>query len=395
MTESFGGVDLTEEQLQICELARRFAREEIRPGASARDHDEDHFDRTIVERLGELGFLGMMIPEEWDGLGLGLDTYLFALEEIAWGDPSVAVSMSVHNSLPTQLILRHGSQEQKERWLRPMARGEILGAFSLSEAGSGSDAASLTAQATRDGDEWILSGEKMWVTNGATADIVLLFARTDTPEDRKGSRGIGAFIVPTDRPGYRPGKKERKMGLRGSETVAVQLDDLRLGPEHLLGEPGEGYRYALAALEGGRLGIAAQAVGIAAAALDHALTYAAEREQFARPIKEFQGMQFKLADMGRRVEGARALLHRAARVYMKGDARRRMLSSMAKLEASETAMEVTKQAVQVLGGYGYTREYPVERLFRDAKVTEIYEGTSEVHRIIIARELYLQRGTDQ
>jgi len=395
MVDTYGDIDLTEEQLQICRLARRFAEEEVLPGAVRRDRDEDHFDRAIVDRLGELGFLGMMIPEAWDGLGLGLDTYLMALEEIARADASVAVSMSVHNSLPTQLLLRHGTEEQRDRWLRPMARGELLGAFSLSEAGSGSDAASLSAQARRDGDDWVLSGEKMWATNGASADLILLFARTDTPEDRRGTHGIGAFIVPTDAPGYRAGKKERKLGLRGSETVAVHLEDVRLGPEHLLGEPGEGYRYALGALEGGRLGIAAQAVGIAGAALEHAVAYAAEREQFGRPIKDFQGLRFKLARMGLRVEASRALLHRAARVYMKGETRQRMLSSMAKLEASEAAMEVTREAVQVLGGYGYTREYPVERLFRDAKVTEIYEGTSEVHQIIIAKELYSQRGTDQ
>ncbi|MDP2530546.1 MAG: acyl-CoA dehydrogenase family protein [Candidatus Palauibacterales bacterium] len=395
MADTYGDIDLTEEQLQICRLARRFAEEEVLPGAVRRDRDEDHFDRAIVDRLGELGFLGMMIPEAWDGLGLGLDTYLMALEEIARADASVAVSMSVHNSLPTQLLLRHGTEEQRDRWLRPMARGELLGAFSLSEAGSGSDAASLSAQARRDGDDWVLSGEKMWATNGASADLILLFARTDTPEDRRGTHGIGAFIVPTDAPGYRAGKKERKLGLRGSETVAVHLEDVRLGPEHLLGEPGEGYRYALGALEGGRLGIAAQAVGIAGAALEHAVAYAAEREQFGRPIKDFQGLRFKLARMGLRVEASRALLHRAARVYMKGETRQRMLSSMAKLEASEAAMEVTREAVQVLGGYGYTREYPVERLFRDAKVTEIYEGTSEVHQIIIAKELYSQRGTDQ
>ncbi|HKK27007.1 MAG TPA: acyl-CoA dehydrogenase family protein [Gemmatimonadota bacterium] len=396
MREPLPAIELEDEVgRQVWKLARRFAREEVRPGAAERDRNEHAFDRDIVGRLGELGFLGMLIPEEWDGLGLGLDTYLYSLEEIAWGDPSVAVSMSVHNSLPTQLLLRHGTEAQKERWLRPMARGELLGAFSLSEAGSGSDAASLTTQATRDGEGWVLDGEKMWVTNGASADVVLLFARTDEPGDRKGSRGIGAFIVPTDVPGYVPGKQERKMGLRGSETVAVHLEGLRLGPEHLLGDPSEGFRYALAALEGGRLGIAAQAMGIAAAAQEHALAYAAEREQFGRPIREFQGLQFELAEMGRRVERARSLLHRAARVYMMGDPRRRMLSSMAKLEASEVAMYVTTKAVQVLGGYGYTREYPVERLFRDAKVTEIYEGTSEVHRIIIARELYSRRGEDQ
>jgi alkylation response protein AidB-like acyl-CoA dehydrogenase len=322
-------------------------------------------------------------------------TYLYVLEEIAWGDAAVAVSMSVHNSLPTQTLLRHGSSEQKERWLKPMARGEVLGAFSLTEADAGSDAGAITAQATRDGVGWRLNGSKMWVTNGASADVVLMMVRTDDPEDRKGSRGIGAFLVPTEVDGYIPGKKERKMGLRGSETVSVTLQDLCLGPEYLIGEPGLGFRYALEALEGGRLGIAAQAIGIAEAALDYARDYAEERVQFGRPVSEFQGIQFKLADMATRVEAARGLLYRAALAYDADEPRKRKLSSMAKLNASETATWVTRQAVQIFGGYGYSREYPVERLFRDAKVTEIYEGTSEIHRIIIARELYLERGNDQ
>lgn len=395
MRRAFGGTGLSEEQKQICGLAREFARDVLRPGAARRDEHEESFDRTPVDRLGELGFLGMLIPEEYDGLGLDMLTYLFALEEISWGDPSVAVSMSVHNSLPTQTLLRHGTSEQKERWLKPMARGEMLGAFALSEAGSGSDAASLQAQAVRDGEGWRVNGSKLWVTNGASADVVLLMARTDDPADRKGTRGIGAFIVPTELEGWVPGKKERKLGLRGSETVGVSLEDLRLGPEHLIGEPGRGFRYALEALEGGRLGIAAQAIGIAEAALDFARDYAAEREQFGRPIKDFQGMQFKLADMATRLEAARGLLYRAAQAYEADEQRKRKLSSMAKLFASETAMWVTRQAVQVFGGYGYSREYPVERLFRDAKVTEIYEGTSEIHRVIISRELYLERGTDE
>lgn len=393
MPDAFSGVGLSGEQRRILGLARQFARERVRPGAERRDEEEGFLDREIVDELGELGFLGMMLPPEYDGLGLDLLTYLYALEEIAWGDPAVALSMSVHNSLPTQILLRHGSERQKERWLGPMARGEVLGAFSLSEAGSGSDAAALSSRAVPDGDGWILNGEKLWVTNGASADLIVLFARTDG-EGRRDRRGIGAFAVPRELEGYRPSKKERKMGLRGSETAAVQLDGLRLGPEHLIGDPDDGFRYALEALEGGRLGIAAQAIGIGAAALDHAVAYADERRQFGRPIRRFQGMQFKLAEMTRRVEASRALLHRAARAYMEDDPRSRMLSSIAKLESSEAAMEVTRQAVQVLGGYGYVREYPVERLFRDAKVTEIYEGTSEVHRIIIARQLYALRGID-
>jgi alkylation response protein AidB-like acyl-CoA dehydrogenase len=390
MLDGPGGVGLTDEQLQIVRLARQYAREEILPGAERRDRAEDEFDRAVVDGLGELGFLGMLLPSDYDGLGLDLLTYLYALEEVARADASVAISMSVHNSLPTQILLRHGTQEQKDRWLPPMARGEVLGAFSLSEANAGSDAASLTTQAKRDGDDWILNGEKMWVTNGASADVVALFARTDRADDRRGKRGIGAFLVPTDAEGYHPGKKEKKMGLRGSETVAVQLEQLRLGPEFVIGDPGDGFRYALEALTEGRLGVAAQALGIAAAALEYARDYAAERSQFGTPVKDFQGMRFKLAEMARRVERSRALLHRAARAHMDNDPRTRLLSSAAKLEASDTATQVTREAVQVLGGYGYTREYPVERLFRDAKVTEIYEGANEIHRIIIAKELYEQ-----
>ncbi len=389
---SYGGTLLTDEQRQICELARQFAVEELRPRIEERDEAEGQFDRSPVDQLGELGFLGMLIPEEYDGLGLDMLTYLYALEEISWGDPSVAVSMSVHNSLPTQVLLRHGSESQKDRWLKPMARGEVLGAFSLSEAGSGSDAAALQAQAIREGNTWRLRGEKLWVTNGASADLVLLMARTDTPEDRRGTRGIGAFIVPTDSAGYVPGRKERKLGLRASETLAVALEDLVLGDEHLIGEPDRGFGYALEALEGGRLGIAAQAVGIGEAALDHARDYADTRSQFGSKLREFQGIQFKLAEMATRLEAARGLMYRAAQAYTANEPRRRKLSSMAKLYASEAAMYISREAVQVFGGYGYSREYPVEKLFRDAKVTEIYEGTNEIHRLIIARELYLERG---
>jgi alkylation response protein AidB-like acyl-CoA dehydrogenase len=395
MRSSLLGARLTDEQREILNLAHSFALRDLRPGAGKRDECETEFDRSTVEQLGELGFLGMLIPEEYDGLGLDMLTYLYVLEEIAWGDASVAVSMSVHNSLPTQTLVRHGTEEQKERWLKPMARGELLGAFSLSEADAGSDAAAITTQARREGQGWVLNGAKMWVTNGAASDLVLMMVRTDDPTDRKGSRGIGAFLVPTTAEGYIPGRKERKLGLRGSETVAVTLKDVVLGPEHLIGEPDQGFGYALEALEGGRLGIAAQAIGIAEAALDHACDYAAERVQFGRPVAEFQGMRFKLADMATRLEASRGLLYRAALAYDADEPRKRKLSSMAKLHASETAMWVTRQAVQVLGGYGYSREYPVERLFRDAKVTEIYEGTSEIHRLIIARELYLERGNDQ
>lgn len=377
---------LTEEQEQIRQLAREFAESELRPRTAEWDRDQA-FHAEVLPLLGELGFMGMLLPAEYDGLGAGILTYLVALEQIAWGDASVAITMSVHNSLPTQMILKYGTDEQKRRWLPPMARGEVLGAFSLSEAGSGSDAASLSARAERDGDGWVLNGEKMWVTNGGAADLVIAMARTDTPGERRGPRGIGAFIIPTDSEGYGVGKKEDKMGLRSSETVSVVFDDLRLGPEALLGEPDKGFIYALSSLQGGRLGVAAQALGIAQAALDHAVDYAGEREQFDRPIKNFEGIAFKLADMCTRVEASRGLLYRAARAWDAGEPNMQ-LSSMAKLHASETAVWVTTQAVQVYGGYGYMRDYPVEKLFRDAKVTEIYEGTSEIQRLVIARTLY-------
>ncbi len=391
---AFTGLDLTEEQRQIVGLARDFAESGLRPGAADRDADEGSFDADVHRELGELGFMGMLVPEAYEGLGIDLLTYLYVLEELAWGDPSVAVSVSVHNSLPVSILAEFGSQEQKERWLPPMARGDLMAAFSLSEANAGTDAAALRTQAVRDGDGWVLNGEKMWVTNGAAADLVLVFARTDTAEDRRGQRGIGAFMIPKGTPGFSPAKKERKMGLRGSETVALSLDGVRLADAELIGEPDQGFWYALRGLEGGRLGIAAQALGIAAAALEHAIDYAAEREQFGRELRTFQGLQFKLAEMTMRLEAARGLLERAARACMLDDPRRRRLSSAAKLFASETASYVTREAVQVLGGYGYSREYPVERLFRDAKVTEIYEGASEIHRVIIARQLYAERGDE-
>ncbi len=377
---------MTPEQQQIQELAREFADNELRPHAEEWDR-EGKLPREVVSKLGELGFLGMLLPEEHDGLGLDTMAYLVALEEIARGDASVAVAMSVHNSLPTQMILAHGSEAQKERWLKPMARGELLGAFSLSEPDSGSDAASLAAQARRADGGWVLNGAKAWVTNGGFGDVVVTMVRTDTPEDRRGTKGIGAFIVPTDTQGYVVGKKEDKMGQRASETVGVAFQEMFVPDDQLLGDPGLGFTYALQGLNGGRLGIAALAVGIAQAALEHAVAYAAERRQFGRAIKDFQGMQFKLANMATRVSAARALLHQAAAAKDAGENAVQM-ASMAKLFASEAAMYVTTEAVQVFGGYGYMKEYPVERLFRDAKVTEIYEGTSEIQRTVIARALY-------
>jgi alkylation response protein AidB-like acyl-CoA dehydrogenase len=380
---------LTEDQREIQRLAHDFAEHEIAPYSAQWDRDA-YFDPSLVDKLGALGFLGMLIPEEYDGLGLDTLTYLVALEEIARVDASAAVMLSVHNSLPTQMILKWGSQDQKERFLKPMARGEMLGAFALSEPEAGSDAASLTTQAVRDGDDWILNGTKAWVSSGTKGDVILTMARTDTPDDRRGARGISAFIITPDLPGFSVGKKEDKMGLRASPTVQIHFSDMRVPGDRMLGAPGSGFIYAMQSLDNGRLGIAAQAVGIAEAALRLAAAYAAERKQFGHPIKEFQAIQFKLADMAMRVAASRALLHAAATAKDRGE-RITQFSSMAKLLASEAAMAVTTQAIQIFGGYGYVKDYAVERLFRDAKVTQIYEGTSEIQRIVIARELYSKR----
>jgi alkylation response protein AidB-like acyl-CoA dehydrogenase len=383
---SWALIPLTEEQREIQRTAREFAQAEIAPHSAAWDRDS-YFDRTVIAKMGELGLLGMMLPEEYGGLALPTTTYLVALEEIAASDASVAVAMSVHNSLPTQMLLRWGTAAQKERFLAPMARGELLGAFALSEPEAGSDAASLTSQAVRDGDCWKINGTKAWVTSGSEADVIVVMARTDTPSERRGARGISAFIVTPDLPGFTVGKKEDKMGLRASPTVQLELADLCVPAENLLGREGAGFTMAMQSLDNGRLGIAAQAIGIARCALEHATTYAGERRQFGKPIKEFEAIQFKLADMATRIAAARALLYQAAAAKDRGE-QITQYSSMSKLFASETAMWVTTQAIQIFGGYGYVKEYPVERLFRDAKVTEIYEGTSEIQRIVIARELY-------
>jgi len=371
-------VGLSETQRQIVDLTREFARTRIEPQAAEWDRTK-HFARDVIDELGRLGFLGMTVPEEYGGMGLDTITYLLALEELAAADASVAVTVGVHSAIPATMLLRHGTTAQKERWLRPMAGGERLCGFALSEPDAGSDAASLRTRAVRDGDHWVLSGTKAWVTNGGTADLMVVIARSD--------RGICAFIVPTDAAGYRPGKPEDKMGLRASNTVAITFEELRLPAQHLLGEEGMGFGYAMEALDVGRLGVATQAVGIARRALEHSVAYCGERKQFDRPIREFQAVQFKLADMATRVEAARALAHAAAARKDRGEDITQH-ASMAKLFASETAMWVTTQAVQLFGGYGYMRDFPVEKLFRDAKVTEIYEGTSEIQRLIIARGLY-------
>jgi alkylation response protein AidB-like acyl-CoA dehydrogenase len=377
---------LTEEQREIQRVARDFARAEIAPHSKQWDKDS-HFEKSLVRKFGDLGFLGMLIPEKYDGLALETTTYLIALEEIAAVDAAVSILMGVHNSLPTQMILKWGTEAQKERFLKPMARGEMLGAFALSEAESGSDAASLRTQAVRDGDSWILNGTKAWVSHGNEADVIVVMARTDSPGDRKGANGIGAFIVTPDLPGFKVGKKEDKMGVRASPTVGLAFEDMRVPADRALGDVHRGLIYALHSLDNGRLGIAAQSIGIARAAFEHSVKYAGERRQFGTLIREYEAIQFKLADMSTRVTASRALLHVTAAAKDRGESITQF-SSMSKLLASETAMWVTTQAVQIFGGYGYVTDFPVERLFRDAKVTEIYEGTSEIQRLVIARELY-------
>lgn len=378
--------DLEPTHLEIQSLVRDFARGEIAPHCDAWNRDH-HVPVEVLRAMGELGMLGAIIPEEYGGAGLDYTCLALIIEEIAAVDAGTSVGVAAQNSLGASPIVRHGTEEQKRAHLPALATGERFVAYALTEPDAGSDAASLRTQAVRDGDHYVLTGVKAWVSHGGHADVILAMARTDTQGDRKGARGISTFIVTPDMLGFSVGKKEDKMGLRGSETVQLVFDELRVPAANLLGEAGMGFVYAMQSLDNGRLGIAAQSIGIARAALEHSVRYAAERKQFGSPIKEFQAIQFKLADMATRVASSRALLYAAAAAKDRG-LPITQFGSMSKLMASETAMWVTTQAIQVFGGYGYVKEYPVERLFRDAKVTEIYEGTSEIQRIIIARELY-------
>jgi alkylation response protein AidB-like acyl-CoA dehydrogenase len=328
----------------------------------------------------------MLVPEKYDGLGLDTVTYLLALEEISAVDASTGVLLSVHNTFPTQMINQFGTDAQREQFLRPLARGEMLGGFALSEPDAGSDAAALTCEARRDGDHWVLNGRKAWITNGDYAGVIMVMARTDSAGARRGSKGISAFIITPDLPGFHVGKRENKMGLRGSHTVQLVFENMKVPADRLLGDQGKGFTYSMKSLEHGRLGIAAQAIGIARAAFEASVAYANERKQFGKLIGDFQAIQHKIADMATKITSARALLHATGSAKDRG-ASVKAASSMCKVLASETAMWVTTEAIQVFGGYGYIKDYPVERYFRDAKVTEIYEGTSEVQRMVIARNV--------
>lgn len=372
---------LTPEQQEIQALAREFAAREIAPQAAAWDR-EHRFPRELVPRLAELGLLGVCVPEELGGGGASFLAYVLVLEELSRADAGVGVTVAVHTSACTLPILAFGTPAQVEQWVPPLVRGEHLGAFALTEAEAGSDAGSLRARAERDGDGWRITAAKQWITNGAAAGAFVLFARTDPGEP--GARGVSAFLL--DGSQVEVTRTEEKLGLNSSLTNDIRVDGVRVGPDRLLGEEGKGFHVAMHTLDGGRIGIAAQAVGIAQAAYDVARAYARERRQFGKAIAEQQAIQHKLADMATEIQAARLLVLHAAWLKDAG-APHTEAGAKAKLFASAVARRHTAEAIQVLGGYGYTKEFPVERYYRDAKITEIYEGTSEIQRLVIAREI--------
>ncbi len=373
---------LTDEQKMIRDTARDFARSEVAPGAAKRDA-EGKYPAEVVKKMGELGFMGIYVPTEHGGAGMDALSYILALEEIAVACASTAVIMSVSNSLYCDPVMRYATEEQKKRFLEPFASGKQLGCFCLSEPGSGSDSAAMITEAKKVGGEWVLNGTKYWVTNGNEADCALIFAQTDREKKHK---GITAFLVPRDSKGYRVGKLEHKLGITASSTAELLLEDVKLTDANVLGPVGDGFKIAMSTLDGGRIGIAAQAIGIARASLEASVEYSKVRTAFGKPIHDLQAIQFMLADMATRTDAARLLAHRAARLKDAGKKYSKE-SAMAKLFASEAAMWVTTKGIQVHGGYGYTKEFPVERFFRDAKITEIYEGTSEIQRLVIASNL--------
>lgn len=373
---------LTEEHLAVKEAAREFAQTELLPGVIERD-THGIFPKEQVKKMGELGFLGMMVKPENNGGGMDTLSYVIAMEELSKIDASASVAMSVNNSLVCWGLEKYGTEAQKEKYLRPLASGEVLGAFCLSEPEAGSDATSQRTEAKLNGDHYILNGTKNWITNGNSASIYLVIAQTH-PE--LGHKGISVFIVEREWDGFVVGKKEDKLGIRGSDTHSLMFTDVKVPIENRIGEEGFGFTYAMETLNGGRIGIAAQALGIAAGAYELALAYSKEREAFGKPISKHQAIQFKLADMATQIEAARLLVYKAAWTKDQGEDYSQA-SAIAKLYASQVAMDVTVEAIQVHGGYGYVKEYHVERLMRDAKITQIYEGTSEIQKIVISRSL--------
>ncbi|HSG13025.1 MAG TPA: acyl-CoA dehydrogenase family protein [Gaiellaceae bacterium] len=373
--------ELTPEQQAIQVLARELADAEIVPNAPAWDR-EHRFPDELYPKLAELGLMGVCVPEEYGGAGADFLSYVLVLEELSRADAGVGVTVAVHTSAATLPILVFGTDDQKARFVPPLARGEAIGAFALTESGSGSDAGSLRTAAERDGEGWTITGSKQWITNGSRAGTFVLFARTDPGTE--GARGISCFVLDAEH--VRVTREEEKLGLNSSTTSDLVVEGARVGRDRLLHEEGRGFGVAMATLDGGRIGIAAQALGIAQAAYDVASAYAREREQFGRRIGDFQAIQWKLADMATEIDAARLLTYRAA--WLKQQGRPHTAEgAKAKLFASEVARRQTAEAIQVLGGYGYTKEFPVERFYRDAKVTEIYEGTSEIQRLVIAREI--------
>ncbi|MEX5364737.1 acyl-CoA dehydrogenase [Pseudomonas guariconensis] len=373
---------VTDEQQQIADAVRAFAQERLKPFAEQWDK-EHRFPREAIAEMAELGLFGMLVPEQWGGSDTGYVAYAMALEEIAAGDGACSTIMSVHNSVGCVPILRFGNEQQKAQFLTPLASGQMLGAFALTEPQAGSDASSLKTRARRDGDHYVLSGSKQFITSGQNAGVVIVFAVTDA---EAGKRGISAFIVPTDSPGYQVARVEDKLGQHASDTCQIVFDEVRVPVANRLGEEGEGYKIALANLEGGRIGIASQAVGMARAAFEVARDYANERQSFGKPLVEHQAVAFRLADMATRIAVARQMVLHAAALR---DAGRPALveASMAKLFASEMAEKVCSDALQTLGGYGYLSDFPLERIYRDVRVCQIYEGTSDIQRMVIARNL--------
>ncbi|NIQ92782.1 MAG: acyl-CoA dehydrogenase [Desulfuromonadales bacterium] len=372
--------ELNDEQKMMREMVRSFAEAELAPSAQERD-EEERFDRDLMfDKLGELGLAGVVFPEEYGGAGADYLSYAIVVEELSRVCASTGVTLSAHVSLGANPIYKFGTEEQKQTYLTPLAEGSKLGAFGLTEPMAGSDAGGTRTTAVLDGDEWVLNGNKIFITNGGDAETYVVFARTD--KEAQKHHGISAFIVEKDTPGFSFGKKEKKLGIRSSPTMELVFENCRIPKENLLGELGKGFKVAMQTLDGGRIGIASQALGIAQGAYEAARDYARERKQFNTPIAGFQGVQFMLADMATQIEAARLVVYQAAYKASAGQPFSTD-SAMAKLIASETAMQVTTKAVQVFGGYGYTREYPVERMMRDAKITEIYEGTSEVQRLVI------------
>ena len=372
---------LTDDQREIQALARELAEGEIVPNAG--EWDRQHgFPRDLLGKLADLGLLGVCVPEEYGGAGADFISYILVLEELSRADAGVGVTVAVHTSAVTLPILTFGSDEQRSRFVPPLARGEAIGAFALTEPEAGSDAGSLRTAAEPNGDGWRISGSKQWITNGSFAGTVLLFARTD--QDTPGPKGVSAFILDGDQ--VRVTREEEKLGLNSSSTVDLVIEGAEVGRDRLLHEEGKGFTVAMATLDGGRIGIAAQALGIAQAAYDTARAYALERRQFGKRIADFQAIQWKLADMATEIDAARLLVYRAAWLKQEGRPHTEE-GAKAKLFASEMARRQTAEAIQVLGGYGYTKEFPAERYYRDAKITEIYEGTSEIQRLVIARSI--------